>query len=489
MSVMVDQILGSHFLTAIALYLTLTVVALVVKRQVHVSESWHLKAIHGFLPFFAPVWGALLLGNIFLLWRVAETIYDKLGADPELLRWYVLAFVGLVTTLGGILGTPIALIRVFTTERQTKTAEESHITDQINKAVEGLGKIRLVKQIGRNVTYSRYGRTQRFIEWHDGTGRLQFGIDMQAEEAKLESEPWREFEISVPNIEVRVGALGLLERVYRLSLQDRSRILNLLAAYIRQNSPAKTAEPAAPIWVPSEEADFSDRDNTALWHWTRQLRTRVDVSMALASLASLRSINPAENNHAALDTGSLKINLSDTALQAVACARLDLQGIRFQRSHLQGTDFKEANLQSSDFIEARMTFTRLSGANMREAQCRGAIFKGAIFESTKMQGCDLSAADMQGALFDRTQFNEATNFGAASNRGSALKSVSLKGIDVPREFLVAAFGDATVTGLPADMHAGEGDLAHWAKDELDWPEFHRRWQMWQKEIGKAPDAE
>lgn len=486
---MIDQIFGNYFLQAMALYLALTAVALVVQRQVHVSERWHLKAILGFVSFFAPIWGALLLGNIFLLWRVAETIYEKLGAAPELLRWYVVAFVGLVTTLGGILGTPIALIRVFTTERQTKTAEESYITDQINKAVEGLGANRLVKQIGRNVTYSLYGRTVRFLEWHDGTGQTRSGIDMQAEDAKLESEPWREFEISVPNIEVRLGALGLLERVYRLSLHDRSRILNLLAAYIRENSPVKTAERAAPFWVPSEEADFSDRDNTALWHWTRQLRARADVSMALASLVTLRSINSAENNHAASRSRPWKINLSDTALQAAACAGLDLYDTRFQRSHLQGMDFKEANLQSSNFEEAKMTFTRLSGANMREAQCRGAILKGAIFKSTKMQGCDLSDADMQGALFESTQFDTTTNFGTASSRGSALRSVDLKGIDVPREFLAAAFGDATVTGLPADMYAGEGDLAHWAKDELDWPEFNRRWRVWQKEIGKVPDAE
>ncbi|MCT4655997.1 MAG: pentapeptide repeat-containing protein [Cohaesibacter sp.] len=484
---MADQIFGNLFFQALALYLTLAAVALVVYRQVHTTKGWHLKAIRGFLPFFAPIWGSLLLGNIFLLWRVAETIYEKLGSDPELLRWYVLAFVGLMTTLGGVLGTPIALIRIFMTERQTKTAEESHVIDQINKAVEGLGTTRLVKQIGRNVTYSQNGRSQKFLEWHDNeTSRS--GIDMRAEDTKLESEPWKEFEVSVPNIEVRLGALGLLERVYRLSLHDRSRILRLLAAYIQENSPSKMAERAAPIWVPSEKADFSDRGNTSLWHWTRQLRTRADVSMALVLLATLRSIDSKDNDHVASRSQGWKFNLSDVALQAASCARLDLHGIRFQRSHLQGTDFKEANLKSSNFIEAKMTFTRLTGTNMREAQCCRAILKGAIFESTKLQGCDLSDADIQGALFQRAEFDTATNLGAASNRGSAFKSVDLKGIDVPREFLAAAFGDGSVTGLPVDMHAGEGDLAHWAKDELDWPEFNRRWRVWQKEIGNVSNS-
>lgn len=502
---MLYQIIGNHIAQAAVLYIVLVVGVLGASKRVNIFENWHLKALRSFVLFFAPIWATLLLGNIFLLWHVAKTIYEKLGtshegppwdalhflklgADPELIRWYVLAFVGLVTTLGGILGTPIALIRVFTTERQTKTAEESHITDQINKAVEGLGTNRLVKRIGRNVNYSQYGKTVRFLEWHDGTGYSQFGIDMQAEDAKLESEPWREFETSVPNIEVRLGALGLLERVYRSSPNDRSRILKLLGAYIQENSSVKVSERSAPRWVRSEEAVFSAEDNTALWNWTRQLRTRADVSMALAILATLRSINPIEDSFTASRNRPWGINLSDSALQAVSGAGLDLHGTRFQRSHLQGTDFKEANLKGANFIEAKMTFVRLSGADMREANCNKAILKGAIFKSTKMQGCDLSDSDVQGALFDGAQFDSATNFRGASNRGSALRSLDIGGAEVPIEFLTAAFGDSTVKGLPSGMRAGEGDLEHWAKDELEWSEFHRRWQIWQKEIGKVLGA-
>lgn len=477
-----------RFFWAVAPFGALAVLVFLKQMQTHISESRHLKAIRIFAFCFAPIWAALLLCNVFLLWRVAEVIYQKLDADPELLRWYVLAFVGLTTTLGGILGSPIALVRVFMTERQTKTAEESFITEQINKAVEGLGANRLDKQIGRNVSFSRYGRTVRFLEWHDHKWQSPPGIDMATEDVKLESEPWREFENSVPNIEVRIGALGSLARIFRLSHQDRSRILTILTAYICENSPAKAAERAAPIWVPSEELGFSNKDNTALWHWTRQLRTRVDISMALANLANLQSAYPAENNYATSVSRPWKRSLSDTALQALGCAGLDLSGIRFQRAHLQGTDFKDTNLQNSIFTDARMTYTRLSGADLRKANCSKAILKGGIFSSSKMQGCDLSGADVQGALFEETQFDAASNLRVASNRGSALRSLDLNGIYVPREFIVDAFGDATVKGLPVNMNAGEGELAHWAEERLDRPEFHHSWREWQKSIERVPDG-
>ncbi len=86
------------------------------------DKAW-LNGIFYFAIAFAPVLLLLLVAVVAMLglvgWHIlASGIATK---DPDNLRWYVLSFVGLLTALGGIIGTPLALIRVWTNERQTGT--------------------------------------------------------------------------------------------------------------------------------------------------------------------------------------------------------------------------------------------------------------------------------------------------------------------------------------------------------------------------------
>ena len=105
-------------------------------KKGEISADWLVETISGAAGVFAPIW-VLLLGLVFYsLWALASDFNSKLtGSD---LRWHVLALVGMITALGGLLGAPLALLRVITTERQVKAAEESLVTEQIYKAVEGL---------------------------------------------------------------------------------------------------------------------------------------------------------------------------------------------------------------------------------------------------------------------------------------------------------------------------------------------------------------
>ena len=170
-----------------------------------------------------PIWLMLVLLTIqgsFELWvNPVPKGNDNLIAS----RLHYLALVGLMGALAALLSAPLALYRVFTTERQTKATEEGLITDRINKAVEGLGSTKVVKR-------------QR--TWSSGKLAYEKGGDGQPDFSKPIYE-----EITAPNLEVRIGSLLALERISQDSLRDYLQIVEIICVYIRENAPSHGLEP------------------------------------------------------------------------------------------------------------------------------------------------------------------------------------------------------------------------------------------------------
>jgi len=54
--------------------------------------------------------------------------------------------------------------------------------------------------------------------------------------------------------------------------------------------------------------------------------------------------------------------------------------------------------------------------------------------------------------------------------------VDFTGIAVLEAFVIETFRDGSVTGLPARLVPGEGNLAHWAKEVLKTRVFYDRWR-------------
>ena len=156
-----------------------------------------LGALDTFAILLSPIWLLLIALVLYNVWRLIRDF----GADlsPVDLRWHVLAFVGLITALGGLVSAPLALIRVYTTERQTRVAEQGHVTDQINKAVAGLGAEKEVKRQRTNTA---------------GAPLYEDGPDGKPDFKKPIFEV-----VTVPNIEVRVGAIYALERIAQDSMK------------------------------------------------------------------------------------------------------------------------------------------------------------------------------------------------------------------------------------------------------------------------------
>ncbi len=175
-------------------------------------EGWTLAALGWFVAVLTPIWLGLFGYVLWAMIRLAATFPDVTAGDD--IRWHVLALVGLITAIGGLVGAPLALIRVFTTERQTKAAEEGLITDRITKAVDGLGSEKTV---------------------------IAPALDPEGNPGRDKNGNMATNERTVPNLEVRIGAIYALERISQDSPRDHVQIMEILCAYVRENAPASGA--------------------------------------------------------------------------------------------------------------------------------------------------------------------------------------------------------------------------------------------------------
>ena len=426
-------------------------------------RDWSIKALAAFASALTPIWAALIAFVLYALWRLVwafphsdegapgvSVLWGALrlegsgGADD--LRWHVLALVGLLTALAGLLGIPMALIRVTTTERQTRAAEEGLITERINTAVQGLGAEKKVDRIGRPVTVTRGETTDTRIEWQTQTLGLVSG------ETVTERGDWQVFSETLPNLEVRIGAIYALERIAQDSDRDHVQIMEILCAYIRENAPAKDAPPNPKmIWDAAwkrlrddgtDEGEIPHRIHaetgispdmirpSALASWGRaRARPRIDVQTAITVIGrrsprqiALEAASPTDPRQK-----DYRLDLRDTNLQSADLSDLDLRTALVSTSRCEGANLMRAQLQAADFWRAQ-----LQGAYLGKAQ-----LQGADLGSAQLQEADLGMAQLQGADLGKAQLQGAY-LGKAQLRGADLRRAQLQGARLWKAQLQAA---------------------------------------------------
>ncbi|MCB1417506.1 MAG: pentapeptide repeat-containing protein [Notoacmeibacter sp.] len=505
-------------------------------------------------PFWLGLLVLTLKGTYGLWFNPVQEVADAQGALAY--RVHYLALVGLMTALAGLIGAPLAIHRLYTVERQTKATEEGLITDRINKAVEGLGAEKTVERIGRAVTVF-YGKPTTMthsvdvgasfevpeksevvssakqqpwvnprtddveindeyevrtwpnvrteIEWRDEKLKLE-----QTDKVSAEGD-WQVFKQTVPNLEVRIGAIYALERIAQDSLRDHIQIMEILCAYIRENAEAsdiRDALPEAPDWFAGENADgrawkgpepFFEGDGSegVFDIWRDDIRKRLagikpraDIQTALTVIGR-RSRKQKELEWASTDPSqpdwrpfteavpawpewSAKEDgtASDEYKKAIEAHRTALRGWRALkptfRLDLRGTDMRGADMsgsaQQSDFSLARFDGAVVQGANFQQAQAQGANFswakaQGANFTRAQAQGAIFFRAQAQGANFTRAQAQDA-NFSEAQAQDAHFMSAQAQGANFREaqfsaettfsdaEFLSASLKSCDLTGVP-----------------------------------------
>jgi uncharacterized protein YjbI with pentapeptide repeats len=267
---------------------------------------------------------------------------------------------------------------------------------------------------------------------------------------------------SVPNIEVRMGAILSLERIAQDSTvhdkgRDHVRVMEIFCAYIRENSNArKPVDFPLAEWVPlkdnaSEEeraeheklrkARFDPEGGPLARQWAQNLpKPRADVQLALTVIgrrnAEQRRVEaawpdaptkatvwpfdldfkrlPDDPGNAPVDketTETFKAGLDawKAKLQAYRGYRLDLRG-----ANLQGADMAAKQPDGSDavFSGALLQGARIEGANLRMALIVGALLekaqmKGGDFENAKMDSAVCWEVQMEGTILNWVHINGA----------------------------------------------------------------------------------
>jgi hypothetical protein len=245
--------------------------------------------------------------------NIAETL-NNLAQGSALLLGALVAAATLIFTL----------LRTWINERTTRATEEGLITDRINAAVASLGADKTVKAIEDGKEYTR------------------------------------------PNIEVRVGAILALERIAKRSPDVHIQIMEILCAYIRENTKEELEKPREDI----------QRAQTVIGR-----RSEKAIAMEPNGLIDLRGTHL---DHA------------------------DLRGARLPNAQLRGAQLNGAYLYTAQLNGADLYLARLNEANLIGAQLNGSF--GLRF--AELRGAWARHLDFTDVTIPREQLHEM--FGDAS---------------------------------------------------------------------------
>jgi uncharacterized protein YjbI with pentapeptide repeats len=407
-----------------------------------------------------------------------------------------------------VIGAPFVIWRAIVAQKTVDVTEQGHITDRINKAVEGLGAEKEINWIGQSVNIC-HGAVNGSEAYSRTVIRRQGEtVSLDNHETPEREGEWQVFTETQPNLEVRIGAIYALERIAQDSARDHVQIMEILCAYIRQNAPAP-AEDDWPVLEMRESEDdgplepdwkerlrkFKDAQNTA----KSGLRPREDIQVALTVIgrrsAEQRQIEAGpgrgeqggfpfdipcpeydmsgedhdpktlsiyldnlENWSVGLKSyDGYRLDLRNTDLRGTDVSRLNLAGARMDGAFLHGANLREAELQGANLLKARLPGARLSKARLQGAFLAGSWLQGAFFHETQLQVTNLFAALSQEAAFhdarlDRAELTGARLQGAYFNlaqlQGAKLEAARFQGVGFWGAHISATtdLSDATLNG-------------------------------------------
>ncbi len=243
--------------------------------------------------------------------------------------------------LAALIAVPFMIWRTSIAQRQADTAEQGLITDRINKAVEGLGAVKVVKINGDETTE--------------------------------------------PNLEVRIGAIYSLERIAQDSDRDHIQIMEILCAYVRENAKQDSLTPTKNL--ETRETPRNDIQAT-IDVLGRRTQHQIDLEWKTEFRLNLNKCN--------LDG----VDFSDGNFSAASFVLCRLEAAFFRKSALHGTWFRGSLLNYADFHRSKLIGTRFDNAVInRPLPTVGDISDSILFGEIRgisLLGADISALNYLG---------------------------------------------------------------------------------------------
>ena len=218
-------------------------------------------------------------------------------------------------TLAGLFGAPFVVWQVWLAQRRADNADEGLITDRINAAVASLGADKTVKGFDDGKEYTR------------------------------------------PNIEVRVGAILALERIAKRSPDVHIQIMEILCAYIRENTKENRERP------------------------------REDIQTALNVIGRRNQIQRTLE-------GPKTIFLSGSILNGSNMEGMDFSGAIMIGVKLNGANLNRANFKFTNLFMANLADASLMNTSFFNADLRRATFDRAVSFKTDFRKANLVGANL-----------------------------------------------------------------------------------------------
>jgi len=193
-------------------------------------------------------------------------------------------------------------------------------------------------------------------------------------------------------LEIRLGGIYALERIDKESPERayHGTVMEVLTAYVRENSRRGPEEPSTPTTASNEGAE-QDKDVEQDEESTVR-RPPTDIQAILDVLKRrdehLVPKPPPHTPH----THRLSLDLRESNLDRANLFGADLQDAAFYGASLRGANLRAANLNGAVLQEAN-----LQGANLERANLRGTNLSGAILYGANLRGARLEQAFLKAA--------------------------------------------------------------------------------------------
>lgn len=242
-------------------------------------------------------------------------------------------------------------------------------------------------------------------------------------------------------IEVRLGGIYALERIARDSEKDHGPIMEVLTAYVRENTPWPPKKANGPKEELAESKKPTSGEKEPATNATPEIKPRTDIQAILTVIG--RRIP-------GYDKRSLDLRHTDLRKTDLAQAPLETTILILANLHL--TDLRYSNLKDANLAEVNLEEANLGGANLTQSILDGANLTRANLFGVNLQGAGLPGACLRRAHLERADLTGACLEGAILE-GAILKEAKLAGANLrdakrlTKEQIDSAFIDET-TKLP-----------------------------------------
>ncbi len=225
-------------------------------------------------------------------------------------------------------------------------------------------------------------------------------------------------------IETRFAAIYALERIAKDSPKDHWTIIEILAAFIRENAPVRQ----------EDEDEVESQESSKL---------PTDIQTALTVIGRRDSQNDPINQKLDLrNTDLTGADLMDANLSKAILIGANLQWVNLIRADLSEADLSEVDLCGSILYEANLQKAILPEANLQGVILRKANLSKAILNDANLEGATLYDANLEGAILYNANLEGAilcdANLCGVNFEGSNLQEANLIGSNLQKAKLIGA---------------------------------------------------